>query len=162
MTKRNIYIDNIDVDKALEKYFFNLDIKSELESISTIESVGRVTSKAIFAKYCSPTYPASAMDGIFLFSENIRFADDMNPVYLTENEFKYVNTGNPLDLSSGDCVVMIEELIHSGEGKFKLIKSAKPWQHIRPVGEDIVKGEMILKSNHKILPQDLGALITAG
>ncbi|MGL6169282.1 MAG: molybdopterin biosynthesis protein, partial [Fusobacteriaceae bacterium] len=100
--------------------------------------------------------------GIFLFSENIRFADDMNPVYLTENEFKYVNTGNPLDLSSGDCVVMIEELIHSGEGKFKLIKSAKPWQHIRPVGEDIVKGEMILKSNHKILPQDLGALITAG
>ncbi|MGL4997595.1 MAG: molybdopterin biosynthesis protein [Cetobacterium sp.] len=162
MTKRNIYIDNIDVDKALEKFFFNLDIKSELEFISTIESVGRVTSRAIFAKYCSPTYPASAMDGIFLFSEKIKFADDMNPVYLTENDFKYVNTGNTLDLSTGDCVVMIEELIHSGEGKFKLIKSAKPWQHIRPVGEDIVKGEMILKSNHKILPQDLGALITAG
>ena len=162
MTKRNIYIDNIDVDIALEKYFSEIPLKVKSEKISVLDSVGRVTSKAIYANYCSPTYAASAMDGIFIFSQKIKEATEINPVYLTKNDFIYVNTGNPLDLSLGDCVVMIEELINLADGNFKVIKNAKPWQHIRPIGEDIITGEMLIKSNHKILPQDLGALITGG
>ncbi|MCQ8212918.1 molybdopterin biosynthesis protein [Cetobacterium somerae] len=162
MTKRNIYIDNIDVDIALEKYFSEIPLKVKSEKISVLDSVGRVTFKAIYANYCSPTYAASAMDGIFIFSQKIKEATEVNPVYLTKNDFIYVNTGNPLDLSLGDCVVMIEELINLSDGNFKVIKNAKPWQHIRPIGEDIIAGEMLMKSNHKILPQDLGALITGG
>ena len=162
MSKRNIYIDNIDVELALEKYFSEISFDFKSEKISVLDSVGRVTYKAVYANYCSPTYAASAMDGIFLFSEKIKEATEVTPVYLNENDFKYVNTGNPLDLSLGDCVVMIEELIELEDGNFKIIKNAKPWQHIRPIGEDIVAGEMLIKSNHKILPQDLGALITGG
>lgn len=162
MSKRNIYIDNIDVELALEKYFSEISFDFKSEKISVLDSVGRVTYKAVYANYCSPTYAASAMDGIFLFSEKIKEATEVTPVYLNENDFKYVNTGNPLDLSLGDCVVMIEELIELENGNFKIIKNAKPWQHIRPIGEDIVAGEMLIKSNHKILPQDLGALITGG
>lgn len=162
MSKRNIYIDNIDVELALEKYFSEISFDFKSEKISVLDSVGRVTYKAVYANYCSPTYAASAMDGIFLFSEKIKEATEVTPVYLNENNFKYVNTGNPLDLSLGDCVVMIEELIELEDGNFKIIKNAKPWQHIRPIGEDIVAGEMLIKSNHKILPQDLGALITGG
>ncbi|ERT69139.1 hypothetical protein HMPREF0202_00947 [Cetobacterium somerae ATCC BAA-474] len=162
MSKRNIYIDNIDVELALEKYFSEISFDFKSEKISVLDSVGRVTYKAVYANYCSPTYAASAMDGIFLFSEKIKEATEVTPVYLNENDFKYVNTGNPLDLSLGDCVVMIEELIELEDGNFKSIKNAKPWQHIRPIGEDIVAGEMLIKSNHKILPQDLGALITGG
>ena len=162
MSKRNIYIDNIDVELALEKYFSEISFDFKSEKISVLDSVGRVTSKAVYANYCSPTYPASAMDGIFIFSEKIKEATEVTPVYLNKNDFKYVNTGNPLDLSLGDCVVMIEELIELEDGNFKIIKNAKPWQHIRPMGEDIIAGEMLIKSNHKILPQDLGALITGG
>lgn len=162
MSKRNVYIDNIDVELALEKYFSEIALNFRSEKISVLDSVGRVTYKAVYANYCSPTYAASAMDGIFIFSEKIKEATEVNPVYLSENDFKYVNTGNPLDLSLGDCVVMIEELIELENGNFKIIKNAKPWQHIRPIGEDIIEGEMLLKSNHKISPQDLGALITGG
>ena len=162
MSKRNIYIDNIDVELALEKYFSEISFDFKSEKISVLDSVGRVTSKAVYANYCSPTYPASAMDGIFIFSEKIKEATEVAPVYLNKNDFKYVNTGNPLDLSLGDCVVMIEELIELEDGNFKIIKNAKPWQHIRPMGEDIIAGEMLIKSNHKILPQDLAALITGG
>ncbi len=162
MTKRNIYIDNIDLEIALKEYFSKIHLKCDSEKISVLDSVGRVTSKAIFAKYCSPSYAASAMDGIFIFSEKIKDANEVNPVYLKEDDFIYVNTGNPLDLTMGDSVVMIEELIEVEDGNFKVIKNAKPWQHIRPMGEDIVAGEMLIKSNHKILPQDLGALISGG
>lgn len=162
MIKRNIYIDNIDVEVALKEYFSQISLELKSEKISVLDSIGRVTSKAVYANYCSPTYAASAMDGIFIFSEKIKEATEITPVYLKEDDFKYVNTGNPLDLSSGDCVVMIEELIKLEDGTFKIIKNAKPWQHVRPVGEDIVAGEMLIKSNHKISPQDLGALITGG
>lgn len=162
MTNRNIYIDNIDLKNALDKYLSSISLNLKTETISVLDSVNRITSKPIFANLCSPTYPASAMDGIFIFSEKIKDATELTPVYLNETDFKYVNTGNPLDFKFGDCVIMIEELIDLGNGQFKLIKNAKSWQHIRPIGEDIVAGDMLVKSNHKISPQDLSSIITAG
>ncbi|WP_297597881.1 molybdopterin biosynthesis protein [uncultured Cetobacterium sp.] len=163
MENRNVYIDNIDVEKALSIFFKSLEIDLQDEKISVLDSIGRVTSKAVFAKRCSPTYSASAMDGILIFAEKTAEASEVNPIYLKENEdFIFVNTGNPIDYNIGDSVIMIEEVISVGNGLYKIIKSSRPWQHIRPVGEDIIEGEMIIKSNHKIAPQDLGALISAG
>lgn len=40
--------------------------------------------------------------------------------------------------------------------------AAAPWQHVRPIGEDIVTGEMILPGRHKIRPIDIGVLTSAG
>ncbi|MEG0389401.1 MAG: molybdopterin biosynthesis protein [Cetobacterium sp.] len=163
MENRNVYIDNIDVEKALSIFFQSLEIDLQEEKISVLDAIGRVTSQAVFAKRCSPTYSASAMDGILIFAEKTAEASEVNPIYLKENEdFIFVNTGNPIDYNLGDSVIMIEEVISVGEGLYKIIKSSRPWQHIRPVGEDIIEGEMIIKSNHKIAPQDLGALISAG
>ena len=55
MSKRNIYIDNIDVELALEKYFSEISFDFKSEKISVLDSVGRVTYKAVYANYCSPT-----------------------------------------------------------------------------------------------------------
>ena len=44
----------------------------------------------------------------------------------------------------------------------QILKAAHPWQHIRPIGEDIVATEMVVPSRHKIRPIDLGALISGG
>ncbi|MBC2855129.1 molybdopterin biosynthesis protein [Cetobacterium sp. 2A] len=163
MDSRNIYIDNIEVEKALEILFENIELKRYVEVISVIESVGKITSNPVFAKKSSPSYSASAMDGVLIFADKTSQASERNPIFLSEEkDFTYVNTGNPIDYKLGNCVIMIEELIPQGNGIFKIIKSAKPWQHIRPVGEDMIQGEMILKSNHKIMPQDLGALLSAG
>src|SRR5699024_5559493 len=37
-----------------------------------------------------------------------------------------------------------------------------PWQHVRPIGEDIVAGEMLLPSRHRIRPIDIGVLLSGG
>ncbi len=37
-----------------------------------------------------------------------------------------------------------------------------PWQHVRPLGEDIVATELVLPENHLIRPHDLGAMSAAG
>lgn len=159
---RNIYIDNMDVDIAKSIYFEKINDVNNVEEIEVLHSLGRITYEGIFAKVSSPYYNAAAMDGIMVKAESTYGATEVNPIILDENEdFKYVNTGNAVDLNY-DAVIMIEDVIEVGQGKIKLIKPAYPYQHIRPVGEDIVATEMIIPSKHKVRPIDIGALIAGG
>ncbi|GFN34868.1 molybdopterin biosynthesis protein [Tepidimicrobium xylanilyticum] len=160
--KRNIYIDNIDVDVAKKEYFDKLNIKAQWEEIDVVNSLGRVTFEAVYARLSSPNYNAAAMDGILVESAKTIGATEINPKTLEEGkDFLYINTGNPV-VDPYDAVIMIEDVIQLGEGKVQILKAAHPWQHIRPIGEDIVATEMILPSKHKIRPIDIGALISGG
>lgn len=159
---RNTYIDNIKVEEAIDLYFKKLNISNNYEEISLMDSLGRTTYEAVYAKVSSPNYNASAMDGIAVLSENTNEATETNPFTLEVNkDFIYVNTGNPIR-EPYDAVIMIEDVIDLGSGKVQILKSAYPWQHVRQIGEDIVATEMIIPSRHKIRPMDLGALISGG
>ena len=160
--KRNIYIDNIDVDEAKGNYYKKLNIKPKLEEIPVLESLNRITYEAQYAKISSPNYNAAAMDGILVKSNKTIGATSTNPKILQENkDFLYINTGNVVN-DPYDAVIMIEDVIELGDGKVQILKSAHPWQHIRPIGEDIVATEMIIPSKHQIRPIDLGALLAGG
>ena len=155
---RNTYIDNIDVEEAKAKYFDILNIDLTYDEVDVVDALGRVTFEAIYAKISSPTYNASAMDGIAVVSKNTDEATETNPLTLEINkDFVYLNTGNQI-ADPFDSVIMIEDIIQLEEGKIQILKSAYPWQHIRQIGEDIVATEMILPSKHKIRPIDLGSL----
>lgn len=162
---RNIYLSNMEVEKALELYLDRLSIdrrQAEEEAIATVESMGRVTSKAVFAILSSPNYNASAMDGIAVKAKDTFAASETNPVRLTlEKDFIYVNTGNPI-LDPYDAVIMIEDVTVIDDSTVEIIKSAAPWQDIRPIGEDIVANEMIIPSNHSIRPVDIAAMLAGG
>lgn len=159
---RNIYIENMDVDKAKDLYYEKLNITSSSEEISVLNSLGRITYEAIYAKTSSPHYNAAAMDGIAVNSELTKGVTEANPkIILKEKDFIYVNTGNPIE-DPFNSVIMIEDVVEMEEGKVKILNGATPWQHIRPIGEDIVATEMILPSKYTIRPVDLGALIAGG
>lgn len=159
---RNIYIENMDVDKAKSLYFEKLNIEGSIEGIEVLNSLGRITYEAIYAKNSSPHYNAAAMDGIAVNSETTRDATEANPKVLVVGEdFEYINTGNPIK-DPFNAVIMIEDVIEIEEGKIQILKGASPWQHIRPIGEDIVATEMILTSKHEVRPVDVGALIAGG
>lgn len=160
--KRNIYIDNIDVDKAKETYYKKLNIEAKWEEIPILGALNRVTFEAQYAKVSSPNYNAAAMDGILVESNKTIGATSTNPKTLEEGkDFIYINTGNVVK-DPYDAVIMIEDVIDLGLGKVQILKSAHPWQHIRPIGEDIVATEMIIPSKHKVKPIDLGALLAGG
>ena len=57
---------------------------------------------------------------------------------------------------------MAEDVIEIDEETVKIVSPISGWENIRPIGEDIVIGEMILESNHEIKPIDIGALIAGG
>ena len=160
--ERNRYIDNIDVEEARDRYYKRLNLKPKYEEVDVVNSLGRVTFEAIYAKTSSPNYNAAAMDGILEESSKTIGATETNPKILEEGvDFIYINTGNVV-IEPYDAVIMIEDVIEIEKNKVQILKAAHPWQHIRPIGEDIVATEMIVPSKHKIRPIDIGALIAGG
>ena len=124
----------------------------------TAGTVGRITAAPIFARFSVPAIHLSAMDGIAVRSAETLGASEQNPVTLPGAA--RVNTGNIVP-AGYDAVVMIEDVWVDGE-TYTIRKPVSPWQHIRPVGEDIGESEMILPSHHRIRPQDVGALANYG
>lgn len=163
MAKRNLYLDTKPVEEAEELYLNALRpvITIQYETIPVTESLNRVTRHATYAKYSSPLFNASAMDGIAVISERTVAATEVAPVTLKEKEdYIVVDTGDPIH-PPYDAVIMAEDLVETKDG-VQITASAAPWQHVRPIGEDIVAGEMILPSRHKIRPIDVGVLLSAG
>lgn len=163
MGKRNLYLSNIPVEEALEKYLSALgkpEIKSEIASVT--EALGRVTSGAVFARFNSPLYDSAAMDGIAVVSAKTIGARDTSPlILLPERDFRIIDTGDPVR-PPYDAVIMAEDLEPKDDGSVLIRAAAAPWQHMRPVGEDIVQGEMILPRFHMIRPIDIGVLLSGG
>ena len=164
MAKRNLYLSNTPVHEAQEKYLTALKaiVKPQVETIAVTDSLDRITETAVFAKYCSPLYNAAAMDGIAVNSDVTIGASEATPVTLKPGEdFVVVDTGDPIK-NPCDAVIMAEDLIEMEDGTLQIVEPAAPWQHVRPIGEDIVAGEMIIPSRHKIRPIDIGVLLVGG
>jgi putative molybdopterin biosynthesis protein len=62
-----------------------------------------------------------------------------------------------------DAVIMIEHLHRVDDGAaVEAMAPVAPWQHVRPMGEDIVATEMVLPESHRLGPVDLGACAASG
>ncbi|ADG81625.1 molybdopterin biosynthesis protein [Thermincola potens] len=161
---RTIYLDNIPLETAREKFFLRLNqpVLLRSEQIPTELSLGRVTAEPVFACLSSPHYHASAMDGYAVRAASTFGASETLPVQLkTGEEAVLVDTGDPLP-QGYDAVVMIEDVHYIDENTIEIIQPVAPWENIRTVGEDLVATEMILPANHIIRPVDIGAMLAGG
>jgi putative molybdopterin biosynthesis protein len=164
MGKRNLYLNNTPVEEAriIYKNALKARIKMEYEEITTEQSLGRITKEAVFALCSSPMFNAAAMDGIAVIAERTKGALEREPLELKKLEdFMVVDTGDPIKYPY-DAVIMAEDVLEIDDSTVSILEAAAPWQHIRPVGEDIVCGEMLLASMHKIRPIDIGVLFSGG
>ena len=161
--KRNLYLNTMPVEEAGDLYMRSLGDAAEphAEKIRVTDALGRVTSEAVYALYSSPLYNSAAMDGIAVVSSSTYGASESSPVTLRAGEdYIVVDTGDPVK-KPYDAVIMAEDTQENEDGM--VIRAAVPaWQHVRPVGEDIVAGEMILTRCHRIRPIDIGVLLSGG
>ena len=72
-----------------------------------------------------------------------------------------VDTGDPIHAPC-DAVIMAEDLLEQEDGSVQITDAAASWQHVRPIGEDIVAGEMLMPGYHEIRPIDIGVLLSGG
>jgi putative molybdopterin biosynthesis protein len=173
------YLTNIDLNVARGDYLAALverGMTPQVETIPVVSAAGRLTGEAVYARICAPHYNASAMDGIAVEARLTFGASETTPVALVKEQYRYIDTGDPLP-DGFDAVVMIEDVIGADvigagvisaqmgddpQGTIKLYEAVAPWQHIRQIGEDICAGEMLLPSYSKITPAAMGAMIASG
>ena len=157
----NIYLQNIPLEDALAKYIPHLSPADSHETIHVTTALGRFTAQAIFAAHNSPLYDSAAMDGIAVISHATTGAREISPITLHPGEYTPVDTGDPVP-PPYNAVIMIEEVERGKNGEVIIRKAATEYQHIRAIGEDIVSGEMILPTGHKIRGVDIGSLLSGG
>ena len=147
---------------AREKLMLSFRFSPVAERVPVPEARARVTAEPVYARLSMPAYLASAMDGIAVRAEQTRTASSDRPLRLKEGvDYHPVNTGDPLPKGT-DAVIMIERIRRIDERTVEIREPAVPWKHVRSVGEDVARGEMILPAHHRIRPVDLGVLLAGG
>ncbi len=152
------YLSLIPFDEAVRILKDTFPSPGITECISLEQAVGRVTAEPVFAPFSVPEVNLAGMDGIAVRSADTKGASERNPLKI--DEFTLVNTGHVIPQGC-DAVVMIEDVWRDGPD-CRIRKSAFPGQFIRPAGEDIREGDLIVPRGHVVRPFDIGAFATYG
>lgn len=127
-------------------------------SIPLLESEGRIAAEPIHSRYTIPGATIAEMDGLAVKSSDTIGGGDQRPVMLSD--FVRVDTGNVVP-PFYDAVIPIEEIQYDNTSCV-VLKAARPGQYIRPAGQDIRKGDLIIPRGHQIRSSDISALATYG
>ncbi len=168
---RRYFLQDIPLEEATTRWFGALEeagslllMPGEDASLDAPDIAGRVTAWPVWAVASSPHYDAAAMDGIAVRAGETAGATETRPVTLAVgSQAVWIDTGDPMPVGM-DAVVMIEHVQRDAENvsQVRISEPVAPWQHVRPLGEDIVATELVLPENHRITPADLGACGAAG
>jgi len=131
------------------------------ESLALECSDGRVLSCDILSDVDLPGFNRAAMDGYAVLSRDTRSASASSPAYLTINqECIPIRTG--MSVPEGfDAVVMLEDAVKR-EGQIEVTSEVHPFRNVSRIGEDIARGDMVLKEGHRLRPPDLALLAALG
>lgn len=125
MAKRNLYLNSLPVKEARERYMAALrdTCRPSFEEIAVVQSLGRVTRAAVYAKYCSPLCNSAAMDSIAVRAADTTGADENAPLRLKlGEEFIVVDTGDPVRPPL-DAVIMAED-VQEADSQTVVIRAA--------------------------------------
>jgi len=165
MKTNSVYLSNKPLSEARELWHQALNacrfFVPKTTRITVDDALGETTAKPVYAHHSSPTYNASAMDGVAVRFQDLGQASEASPTRLSRDQYLPVNTGNSVP-EPYNAVVMIEDVYKLENDDIELINPATPWQHVRTVGEDIVATELVVPQGHTIRPIDQGALLAAG
>lgn len=164
---RRYYLSDIPLDDALNKFFAALERAGGLapmpsETIPIERARGRITAAPVWARVSSPHYDSAAMDGVAVRAADTVGATETSPLRLAVGEQAvWVDTGDPMP-PDFDAVIMVEVVEEVNVDTLAIRAPVAPYQHVRPLGEDIVATELVLPENHLLRPVDLGACAAAG
>lgn len=146
------------------------------ERVPVLEALGCVLAEDISAEMDVPPLSNSAMDGYAIRAGDTAGASAQEPARLaviydlaagyttdtqvTEGTAMRIMTGAPVP-AGADTVVPFEDT--ATEGDRVLIGAPwKPARNIRLAGEDVRRGQLILRSGVEIRPQEVGMLASLG
>ncbi|MEJ2598379.1 MAG: molybdopterin molybdotransferase MoeA [Anaerolineales bacterium] len=150
------------------------------EIVPLDHSAGRTLGEDIYSSLNLPPFSNSSMDGFAVRSEDVIGASKESPVtlpveadipagktlliHLLPGSAARIMTGAPLP-EGADAVVPVEDtdfnyrdIGQSAPKKVRIYRNARPGDFIRPKGQDVKQGELVMQNGIKLRPQDLGFL----
>ena len=162
---RRYYLSDIPLDEARQNFADALTAAGAMrlmpaETVSLDQARGRVTAEPVWAKVSSPHYDAAAMDGIAVLARDTVGATETSPVRLKLGEHAvWVDTGDPVP-EGFDAVIMVEVVHEVDETTLEIQSAVAPYNHVRPLGEDIVVDEVLKRA--RIALDRPGEAVSAG
>jgi molybdopterin molybdotransferase len=173
----------ITVEEALKKVLSYVEVL-EPERKPILDCLGQVLAEDVYSDIDVPPLDNAAMDGYALRAEDTRGASESSPVYLSvvgelaagsmpTQEVRpgtaiRIMTGAPLP-AGADAVVQFEntdEVNRKSSGgdarQIGILCPAKKRLNVRGRGEDIAKGNIIIKNGEVLRPQEIGVLASLG
>ena len=131
----------------------------------TMHSVNNYSASEVLALEDVPPVPKAVLDGFAASSEEIIDASETSPVKLKISDSCYegavpVHTGSPIP-EGCDTVIPIEGVEVKGD-EILVFRPYPPGNAIAKVGEDLRKGDIILKKGDFIRPWHVAALLSQG
>ena len=165
----------ISVEKALKTILANFK-PLDLEKINIREARGRVIGEDIFASRNIPSADNSAMDGYAVRQTDTKGATKEKPLQLKVIEdipagkvaLKIIKKGEAARIMTGalipecaDAVIRQEDTKKNGKTVI-IYASIKKGENIRFAGEDVKRGELVVKKGGPLGPAHIGMLAALG
>lgn len=130
--------------------------------LPTEDALGFVLAEDVLSNRNVPHYVASAVDGYAVVAAETSKATPATVVRLGKERFLWVNTGGPLP-DWCDAVVMVEDTsLVEGTAELLLSRALPPGANVRPVGEDVMRGQILARQGEKVGPALIALLLSAG
>lgn len=168
----------ISVEKAKELIDENFEFKPKSEYVNLMDSLERVIYKDIISEINVPHFRRSTVDGYAVNSKDVAGASESIPAIMDykgevlmgkepsnnisfPGECIYVPTGGMLP-DGADSVVMVEYSERMDSDTVLINKPNAYGENVVEIGEDISKGECIIKRGKKIRPYEIGVMSSLG
>ncbi len=141
----------------------------DTEHIGFMDSLNRVLAEDVKSDIAMPPFDKSAVDGYALRSEDVNDVLEVIEVIpagkapekvVGKRQCSKIMTGAPLP-EGADTVIMVEDTEKVGDNKIKYLKDNVK-DNVCYFGEDIRKGDVVLKKGTLIQPQHIAVLASAG
>ena len=166
----------IPFEKAKRMILDNIKPVEEWEIVDLGEAVGRVLTEDVISPLNIPPFNRAAEDGYAVIAEDTYNAGRYNPKTLkivgeiNTGEYKDIEIkhGEAVQISTGaimpknaNAVVRVEDT-EINDDKLLVYRPVHPLFDVAPQGEDIKKGETVLKKGEILNPAKIGALAAMG
>lgn len=147
-----------------------------VEEVPLDEAYGRVLAEDVVSPIDSPPFDRSAVDGYAVRAEDTFQAREYHPVGLEVideitagmESGKEVTSGKAVKLMTGNKMpkganaVIMQEMVKREGDRIYVLRPVAPGQNVASAGEDVKKGEVVLRKGQVLRPQDVSLLKSIG
>ena len=161
-------MEMISFEQALD-IVMSTGFRTDTETILYTDSLNRILAGDIASDMDLPPFNKSSVDGFACrkadLGNNLEIletiaAGDWPSKAVGRNQCSRIMTGAPVP-DGADCVIMVEETEMLPSGLIRFTSSFKK-ENIANKGEDVRKGELVLRAGKKIRPQDIAVMASVG